>query len=248
MTMTLKDIFKEFEDKVESIQRLFSLGLMGPESTRPEIVRRFGLVKGFIWAQQDLENRRDLWLTTVDLLKASKAFNDEIEEIREQLLEIVSRELEKLNKKIIHLQLHTQKTTTVEGNSEKANKPDTTVEGNSEKFEESEKKGTGKKGTGKKGTGKVKPSVKPFNWQGKQTQLVYLIEKLYEQGFLSPISQPEKHRLIAQHFTVEGKSLNQKNLAKTKQSYLNNKGGKPRDAEKIEQIVSDTRKQNPSKP
>jgi hypothetical protein len=160
------------------------------------------------------------------------------------------KELENLNNTI--LQSQTQKTTTVEGNSEKANKPDTTVEGNSEKFEESEKKGTGKKGTGKKGTGKVKP----FNWQGEQTELVYLIEKLYEQGFLSPISQTEKHRLTAQHFTVKGKSLNHKNLAKTKQSYLNNKGGKPKRGEEIEQIISDAKKskiqakpkQNPRQP
>jgi hypothetical protein len=227
MTMTLKDIFKEFEDKVEGIHTLYSLGLMDSVSTRPEIVRRFGLVKGFILAQQDLENRRDLWLTTVDLLKASKAFNDEIEEIREELLEIVSRELEKLNKKIIRLQLHTQKTTTVKGNSEKANKPDTTVKGNAKKAN--------------------KPDVK-FNWQGEQTQLVYLIEQLYEQGFLSPISQPEKHRLTAQHFTVKGKSLNHKNLAKARDNYLNNKGGKPKGAEKIDQIISDAeKKQNPSK-
>jgi hypothetical protein len=79
------------------------------------------------------------------------------------------------------LQLQTQKTTTVEGNAEKANKPDTTVEGNAEKFEESEKKGTGKKGTPKKTEGTGKTLHGQVNWQGKQAQLVYLIEQLYEQ-------------------------------------------------------------------
>jgi hypothetical protein len=63
-----------------------------------------------------------------------------------------------LNKNIIRLQLQTQKTTTVEGNAEKANKPDTTVEGNAEKAN--------------------KPDEK-FNWQGTQAQLVYFIEQLY---------------------------------------------------------------------
>jgi hypothetical protein len=243
MTKTIKDYFKEFEDKVvRGIIRdvmMVDGAVIISESIRLSIVKHFGLVKRFIKAQ-NLENQRDLWLTTVDLLNASKAFNHEIkEEIREELLVDCFKELENLNNTI--LQLHTQKTTTVKGNSEKANKPDTTVKGNSEKFEESEKKGTGKKGTGKKGTGKVKP----FNWQGTQTQLVYLIEQLYEQGFLSPISQTEKHRLTAQHFTVKGKSLNHKNLAQARDNYLNNKGGKPKGGEKIEQTISDAKKQNP---
>jgi hypothetical protein len=251
MTMTLKDIFKKFEDEVvrlmvrnkEYIAANNGLGwnVDFTDLTRLSAVRNFSLVKSFIKAQP-LENQRDLWNTTVDLLNDSVVIDMEI---REELLVDCFKELENLNNTI--LQLHTQKNTTVEGNSEKANKPDTTVEGNSEKIEESEKKGTGKKGTGKKGTekkgtGKVKPSVKPFNWQGEQTQLVYLIEQLYEHGFLSPISQAEKHRLTAQHFTVKGKSLNQKNLAKTKQSYLNNKGGKPKRGEEIKQIISDAEK------
>ena len=246
MTMTLKDIFKKFEDEVvrlmvrnkEYIEANNGLGWNVDlfDIRRIGAVRNFSLVKSFIKAQP-LENQRDLWNTTLYLLNDSVVLD---REIIDELLVDCFKELENLNNTI--LQSHTQKNTTVEGNSEKANKPDTTVEGNSEKFEESEKKGTGKKGTGK-----VKPSVKPFNWQGKQTQLVYLIEQLYEHGFLSPISQTEKHRLTAQHFTVKGKNLNQKNLARTKQSYLNNKGGKPKDGEKIEQIISAVKKQNPNK-
>jgi hypothetical protein len=224
MTKTLKDIFKEFEDKVESIHTLYSLGLMDSVSTRLSIVRDFSLIKRFIKAQP-LENQRDLWNTMVDLLNASKAFDhvikdlkafdDEIKirkdllEIKEELMADCIKELENLNYTI--LQLHTQKNT-VKGNAKKANKPDA-----------------------------------KFNWQGKQTQLVYLIDQLYEHGFLSPISQPEKHRLTAQHFTVNGKKLNQKNLAKAKQSYLSNKGGKPKGAEKIDQIISAVQNQNPSK-
>ena len=232
MTEAIKDLFKGFEDEVEGIQTLFSLGLMGYDSARPSIFEHFSLIKRFIKAQP-LENQRDLWNTTVYLLNASKAFNHEIEKIRRDLLADCIKELENLNYTI--LQSHTQKTTTVKGNAKKANKPDTTVKGNAKKAN--------------------KPDAK-FNWQGDQTQLVYLIEQLYEQGFLSPISQAEKHRLTAQHFTVKGESLNPRNLAKAKQSYLNNKGGKPKRGEEIEQIVSAAKKikiqakpkQNPRQP
>jgi len=219
MTKTLKDYFKEFEDKVAGIEGIIGREIRDDSRKRMiinNIINNFILVKRFIKAH-NLENQRDLWLTTVDLLNDSKAFNDEVKEkMRETLLVYCFKELENLNN-TIHLQL--------------ANKPDTTVEGNAEKFEESEKKGTGK--------------VKPFNWQGTQAQLVYLIEQLYEQGFLSPISQAEKHRLTAQHFTVKGESLNPKNLAQTRENNLNNRDGKPKDAEKIEQIVSAAKKQNP---
>jgi len=213
MTKTIKDYFREFEDEVMGIEGIIdNKGLIWPtvNSTRYHICKSFSLIKRFIQTQP-LENQRDLWVTIIELLNASKAFNDEIkEEIRGELLESVSIELEDLNKYMIRLQLHTQKTTTVKGNAKKANKPDA-----------------------------------KFNWQGTQAQLVYLIEKLYEQDFLSPISQAEKYSLIAQHFTVKGESLNPRNLAQAKQNSLNNKGGKPKGAEKIEQIISDAKKQNP---
>jgi len=223
MTKTIKDLFKGFEDEVAGIQTLFSLGLMGHDSARPSIFGHFSLIKRFIKAQP-LENQRDLWNTTVDLLNASKAFNHEIEKIRRDLLADCIKELENLNN-TIHLQLHTQKNTTVKGNAKKANKPDTTVKGNAKKAKKANK-----------------PDAK-FNWQGTQAQLVYLIEQLYKQGFLSPISQTEKHRLTAQHFTVKGETLNPKTLAQIRQNSLNRKGGKPKKVEKIEQIISAAKKQ-----
>jgi hypothetical protein len=230
MTMTLKDIFKKFEDEVvrcmvrnkEYMEAnngikwnvdLFDIRRIGA-------VRNFSLVKSFIKAQP-LENQRDLWNTTLSLLNDSVVLD---REIIDELLVDCFKELENLNnKETIHLQSQTQKTKTVKGNAKKANKPDTTVKGNAKKANE--------------------PDAK-FNWQGTQAQLVYLIEQLYEQGFLSPIIQPEKHRLTAQHFTVNGKSLNQKNLAQIRQNSLNNKSGKPKDVEKIEQIISAVKKQN----
>jgi hypothetical protein len=245
MTMTLKDIFKKFEDEVagieenpkamdiEEIREVMDIaditGAISFDETgtilKYRIFKYFRLIERFIKAQH-LENQRDLWLTTINLLNDSKAFNDEIkEDIRRDLLEDCFIELENLNN-TIHLQSHTQKTATVKGNSEKANKPDTTVKGNAKKAN--------------------KPDAK-FNWQGTKAQLVYLIEQLYKQGFLSPISQAEKYSLMAQHFTVKGESLNPRTLAQTRQNNLSNRDGKPKDAEKIDQIISDAKKQNPSK-
>jgi len=224
MTKTIKDYFKEFEDRIVGIEGIIEREVRDGRvvitySSKPRIINNFSPVKKFIKAH-NFENQRDLWNTTVDLLNDSKAFNDELkEEIREELVMYCFEELENLNN--IYLQLHTQKTTTVEGNAEK--------------FEESEKKGTGK----------AKPSVKPFNWQGTQAQLVFLIEQLYEQGFLSPISQTEKNSLTAQHFTVKGESLNPRTLAQTRQNSLNTKKGKPKGVEKIEQIISAAKKKNP---
>ena len=205
MTKTIKDYFKQFEDKVAGVEGIIGREIRDDSRKRMiinNIINNFILVKRFIKAH-NLENQRDLWLTTVDLLNDSKVFNDEVKEkMRETLLVYCFKELENLNN-TIHLQLANKPDTTVEGNSEKANKPD-----------------------------------EKFNWQGTQAQLVYLIEQLYEHGFLSPIIQPDKHRLTAQHFTVNGKSLNRENLAQARENNLNNKGGKPKDGEKIEQIIS----------
>jgi len=201
MTKTLKDYFKEFEDKVAGVEEIIDDGKVWfySDSPRKSIYKKFIFVKRFIKAQP-LENQRDLWLTMIDLLNASKAFNNEKkEEIREELLMDCFIALENLNNTI--LQLQTQKTTT--------NKPDA-----------------------------------KFNWQGTQAQLVFLIEQLYEQGFLSPISQTEKYSLTAQHFTVKGETLNPKTLAQIRQNSLNRKGGKPKKVEKIEQIISAAKKQN----
>jgi hypothetical protein len=78
---TLKDYFKKFEDEVvgimrnkEYIEANNGLG-WNVDLFRYRIVRNFSLVKRFIKAQYNLENQRDLWNTTVDLLNASKAFN-----------------------------------------------------------------------------------------------------------------------------------------------------------------------------
>jgi len=216
MTKTIKDYFKEFEDRIVGIEGIIEREVrdgrvVSTYSPRYSIVTYFGLIKRFIRAQQNLENQRDLWNETVNFLNASKAFDNEVKEgIRKELLRDCFKELEKLNKKIIRLQLHTQKTTTVEGNAEKANKPDD-----------------------------------KFNWQGTQAQLVFLIEKLYEHGFLSSITQPEKFSLLSQHFTVKGESLKRGNLAQAKQNNLSNKGGKPKGGERIEQIISAAKKQNP---
>jgi hypothetical protein len=237
MTKTLKDYFKELEDKVVSLEeRIVASNALTwnvdfTDLTRRIAVSDFSLVKGFIKAQP-LENQRDLWLTIIDLLKDSKVFDDMFKEgIRKELLLDCIKELENLNYTI--LQLHTQKNT-VKGNAKKANKPDTTAKGNAKKAN--------------------KPDAK-FNWQGKQTQLVYLIELLYEHGFLSPISQAEKHRLTAQHFTVNGKNLNQKTLPRQSKTTSTTKAASPKEVRKSSKSFQPPKikiqakpKQNPRQP
>jgi len=44
--------------------------------------------------------------------------------------------------------------------------------------------------------------------------------------------------LTAQHFTVNGKNLNRKNLAQARDNNLKTKKGKPKRGEEIEQIIS----------
>jgi hypothetical protein len=120
---TLKNYFKQFEEKVVGIEGIIGEdiiedGIVVHYSPRPIIFKSFNLVRRFIKAQH-FENQRDLWLKTIDLLNASKAFNDEIKgEIREDLLVDCFKELENLNNIIF--------------------------EGNAEKFEESKKKRNGK--------------------------------------------------------------------------------------------------------
>jgi hypothetical protein len=82
MTKKLEDYFKEFEDKVVSLEGTIEVEIIDDailrtfDSTRPSIFKHFSLIKRFIKAQP-LENQRDLWLTMIDLLNASKAFNNE---------------------------------------------------------------------------------------------------------------------------------------------------------------------------
>lgn len=74
--------------------------------------------------------------------------------------------------------------------------------------------------------------VEKINWQGTETQLVFLMELLIQEGLLKSC----RHwKMVEEHFLVKGKSLKSKQLSQTFQN-LPVKG--PRKAQILESIVS----------
>ena len=74
--------------------------------------------------------------------------------------------------------------------------------------------------------------VEKINWQGTETQLVFLMELLTQEGFL----KSGRHwKMVEEHFLVKGKLLKPKQLSQTYQN-LPVKG--PRKAQILESILS----------
>ena len=74
--------------------------------------------------------------------------------------------------------------------------------------------------------------VEKINWQGTETQLVFLMELLTQEGFL----KSGRHwKMVEEHFLAKGKSLKPKQLSQTYQN-LPVKG--PRKAQILESILS----------
>ena len=75
-------------------------------------------------------------------------------------------------------------------------------------------------------------SVEKINWQGTETQLVFLMELLTQEGFL----KSGRHwKMVEEHFLAKGKSLKPKQLSQTFQN-MPVKG--PRKAQILESILS----------
>jgi len=74
--------------------------------------------------------------------------------------------------------------------------------------------------------------VEKINWQGTETQLVFLMELLTQEGFLKSSRQ---WKMVEEHFLVKWKSLKPKQLSQTFQN-LPVKG--PRKAQILESILS----------
>ena len=74
--------------------------------------------------------------------------------------------------------------------------------------------------------------VEKINWQGTETELVFLMELLIQEGFL----KSGRHwKMVEEHFLVKGKLLKPKQLSQTYQN-LPVKG--PRKAQILESILS----------
>lgn len=94
---------------------------------------------------------------------------------------------------------------------------------------------------------KAKPAkeIKPIPWQAKNAQLVYLFQRLKDEGLL-PKYNWNMNDAIQKHFLNEfGEPF--KNAKQTKDGYKNNKDGKPLNHDMIDQIIKETKKQEPNK-
>ena len=77
-----------------------------------------------------------------------------------------------------------------------------------------------------------------INWKGTQTQLAYLVELLIKNKFLE---YGEHWKMIAEHFTVEGEKIDNKQIATAIGNVKSsNKSRKPRKAQIIKSIVKET--------
>ena len=83
-----------------------------------------------------------------------------------------------------------------------------------------------------------------INWQGKQTQLVYLWEKLFELGLLSPVDD-NRWKILADHFICQGKPLKARTARQSCQNLLNNPGGIPKRGEKLKDLIEQIEKTLP---
>ena len=83
-----------------------------------------------------------------------------------------------------------------------------------------------------------------INWQGKQTQLVYVWEKLFDLGLIAEI-KGDRCKILADHFICQGKPLKARNLRQSFQNLLINPGGIPKRGEKLKDLIEQIEKTLP---
>ena len=74
--------------------------------------------------------------------------------------------------------------------------------------------------------------------------MVYLWEKLFELGLLSPVDD-NRWKILADHFICQGKSLKPRNLKQSYQNILNNLGGIPKGGKEIKALIDQIEKTLP---
>ena len=83
-----------------------------------------------------------------------------------------------------------------------------------------------------------------INWQGKQTQLAYVWEKLCDFGLIAQ-NNDDRWQLLADHFICQGKPLKARTLRQSCQNLLNNPGGIPKRGEKLKDLIEQIEKTLP---
>ena len=81
-----------------------------------------------------------------------------------------------------------------------------------------------------------------INWQGTQSQLVFIWDELFGNGFLNPLEETHKWQLLAQNFVVKGKPLDPKILKKSFYRLSNNEPTDlPVKGEEIQSLLKKTK-------
>ena len=83
---------------------------------------------------------------------------------------------------------------------------------------------------------------KKINWQGTQSQLVYIWDELLAEGFLNPLEEDHKWQLLAQYFVVKGKPLDPEKLRGAFYILRNNDPpDMPTGGQKIKSLIKNTK-------
>ena len=80
-----------------------------------------------------------------------------------------------------------------------------------------------------------------INWQGSQTQLVYLWEGLFRLGVLPQVDEYHRWQILVDHFACQGHPLKVTTLKQTSQNLLNKRGGLPRGGEDLKLLLDQTK-------
>ena len=78
-------------------------------------------------------------------------------------------------------------------------------------------------------------------WKGTEGQLIYLYERLVKNNFIDSSQDEKKYVLLANHFkNKRGDRFNNKQMGQAAQNLVANKTRKPKDSNKIDEIIENT--------
>jgi len=78
-------------------------------------------------------------------------------------------------------------------------------------------------------------------WKGTEGQLIYLYEQLVKNNFIDDSQDDRKYVLLANHFkNKKGNRFNNKQMGQAAQNLVQNKTQKPKDADKLVEIIKNT--------
>lgn len=81
-------------------------------------------------------------------------------------------------------------------------------------------------------------------WKGSEGQLIYLYEQLVKNNLIDDSQEDRKYVLLANHFkNKKGNRFNNRQMGQAAQNLMLNKTQKPKDADKLVEIIKNTQQQ-----